>query len=408
MPEVYSYLGGAPSDIASLHSGNDSWQSQSYNNPTVQPYHLVSEASIGAFQVPKHVALLLPLQGSLGASGRAVRNGFLAAYYQAKSAGGQVPKLTILDTSSNDIITLYQQALVKGADFIVGPLSRSNLKKLVYGQKLTVRALALNSGSHYRHRQPYLVQFALSPADEAYQVAEKAWQDGHRYAAIIAPDNVWGRSLAKAFARQWQAVGGRLVAEVSYKNRRSLNADIKSLLNVDRSETREKNLEKVLHQSVHFVPRRRRDIDVIFLAALPNQARQIRPLIKFYYGQGIAIYATSSVYSGIPSSRQDNDLNGVYFCEAPWLLKSPNDLTEPSRSIYQRIVSTWPNQYRHYPKLHLFGADAYRLVGALRYMQERPDAALNGANGALYLSQGRIYRQLSWGVFHQGLAHLMK
>lgn len=46
-----------------------------------------------ADQQPSHIALLLPLSGNLGKSGQAVRDGFMAAYYQTLSKGYEVSTL---------------------------------------------------------------------------------------------------------------------------------------------------------------------------------------------------------------------------------------------------------------------------------------------------------------------------
>jgi len=398
-PEVRSYLDDE-------QDASQSWVNSSFfkSQATESHYDVISQEDINAAQPPRHIALLLPLRGALGASGRAIRNGFLAAYYQSKSARGQVPRLSVLDTSTENITTLYQKALSQGADFIVGPLSQSNLAQLVQEQAIKVPTLALNKVKSDVRSGRELFQFSLSPSDEVYQVVGKAWQTGYRNAAIIAPNTVWGRSIARVFSRQWLRLGGHLLAEVSYKDRTTLSADIKSLLNVDRSEGRKQALEKLLRKPVHFVPRRRHDIDVIFIAALPQQARQIRPLIKFHYAGSIPVYSISSIYKGVPLPRQDRDLDGIRFCEAPWILKAPDDLPESLRMIYQRIMSVWPNQYRHYPKLYMFGVDAYRLTGAIRLMQSNSNLAFEGATGMLSLGGNRIYRQLSWAKFEQGLA----
>src|SRR4051812_10012688 len=73
---------------------------------------------------PQHVALLLPLSGNLASAGQAVKEGFLAAYYASQPR----PELAIefYDTASQaDINSLYQQAQQKGADFVIGPLTKT-------------------------------------------------------------------------------------------------------------------------------------------------------------------------------------------------------------------------------------------------------------------------------------------
>ena len=59
-----------------------------------------------AQQQPKHIALLLPLTGNLASSGQAVREGFMAAYYQTLQKGYEVPTISIIDTEAVSYNTL--------------------------------------------------------------------------------------------------------------------------------------------------------------------------------------------------------------------------------------------------------------------------------------------------------------
>jgi outer membrane PBP1 activator LpoA protein len=100
--------------------------------------------SLAATPAPKNIALLLPLQGKYAALGNAVRNGFLNAYYEqsGKSAGQNI---SFIDTSTGASIgALYQQAIAKGADFVVGPLTKDEVQQLISAGGFNVPTLALN------------------------------------------------------------------------------------------------------------------------------------------------------------------------------------------------------------------------------------------------------------------------
>ena len=356
---------------------------------------------------PNHIALLLPLHGRLGSSGKSIRNGFLSAYYQAKQHDSLVPKITIIDTSKHGVLAAHRQAVQQGADFIVGPLSKHNVSILAdnadQSGEFSIPTLVLNTlGRADAARAPRnWVQFALSPLDEAYQVAERARADNRWRAAIIAPDDAWGQSIARSFAIRWQSLGAQLLVNLAYSNPKRLGTDIKTLLNVNQSESRASQLHKTLREKLRFKPRRRQDIDMIFLVALPRQARQIRPLIKFYYGGSIPVYAISSVYTGVQSPRNDRDLNGVQFCDIPWVLTDLDKMSPQFRDIYQRIVTSWPKHYRRHPKLYAMGIDAYRLVYGVGPMQRNSRVTMHGATGDLYLVNHRIHRLLTWARFDE-------
>ena len=61
-----------------------------------------------------------------------------------------------------------------------------------------------------------LFQFGLSPEDEAKQIAQRAWFDGHNKAAMIYPEGNWGKRVAAAFKQHWEQLGGRVASEQHY------------------------------------------------------------------------------------------------------------------------------------------------------------------------------------------------
>src|SRR3989338_6374254 len=91
---------------------------------------------------PQHIALLLPLSGPLSPYATAIRNGFFTAYYEQKNRTGTAPSISVMDTTGQPIQTVYKTAVAQGADFIVGPLDKTNVTALVNTQVLPVPVLA--------------------------------------------------------------------------------------------------------------------------------------------------------------------------------------------------------------------------------------------------------------------------
>ncbi|AAO91235.1 lipoprotein antigen [Coxiella burnetii RSA 493] len=342
----------------------------------------------------QRIALLLPLEGTFAKQAGAIRNGFLAAYYQAKQRG-PVPTLTVLNTGGKNIKTVYQDALQQGATIIVGPLIKNNLATLVNSHEITIPTLALNTLVSHSNASN-LFQFSLSPVDEATAAAIKMRNDQHNRAIVITPSGEWGSSIAKAFQTQWTSLGGQTTAQLAYGNNASMNNDIRRLLNIDKSEQREHQLRQLLQEKMRFIPRRRKDFDAIFLVANANQARQIVPLLRFYYAGDIPIYTTSAVYS--PSSRpSDNyDIEGVQFSDMPWVL-TPEQLSPSLQQTRERIRALWPRSFERNPRLYALGVDAYNILFELAKLISTPQYRMNGATGTLYLlPTQRVYRQLLW------------
>jgi outer membrane PBP1 activator LpoA protein len=162
------------------------------------------------------------------------------------------------------------------------------------------------------------------------------------------------------------------------------------------SEARAKSLQNAAGTNVAAQPSRRQDIEFIFLAATPQQAQQIKPTLNFQYAGDVPVYATSHVYSASGDVNQYNDMNGIRFCETPWLL----DSSDPLR---QQVVAQWPQAAGSLGRLYAMGVDAYRLAPRLGQLKALPDSRIDGESGSLGMTQTqRVVRQLPWAQFVSG------
>lgn len=132
------------------------------------------------------------------------------------------------------------------------------------------------------------------------------------------------------------------------------------------------------------------------MVAYPTQARQIRPLLRYYYAGNIPVYATSAVYSGTQDTMKDRDLDGIIFCDMPWVFAHPTG----SRN--------WPEQLNSYNRLYALGLDSYALTSQLNQLLLFPAMGVSDKSGVLYLTPyHQIARILSWGQFRQGVAEIL-
>lgn len=374
------------------------WQSDHPRHPASEqlPDSLV-ELTEGVMTQPEHIALILPQSGSLSGAGEAVADGFLAGYFSAKNQGQDVPALSFYDETEGDIRQIVRLAAEDGAEFIIGPLGRDQVFRLENDTGMPVNALALNRTDRRVLSNDQVIQFGLAPEDEARQVARQAWQSGHRIAGQIIPEGDWGGRVGDAFADEWEGLGGELVAREripsSDDGRAYLNR-VKALLAIDQSEQRTINIRSVLSGSVEAEPRRRRDLDFIFMAVNPDQGRQLRPLLNFQYAQDIQILSISSLVA-IGESERDRDLNGIKLVETPWRLSN-----FPEQESLQALDSS---RYQDHARLYALGLDAFHLLPRLGQLQSNPQASYAGRTGTLRLTdEGQIRRELSWAEFVNG------
>lgn len=343
---------------------------------------------------PKSIALLLPLQGEYETPSNTVLNGFVSAYYENLSQGRSLPKIAIYDTSSVPVTEVYNQAVERGADMVIGPLRQSQVEELAAYPRLKVATLSLNRlDSKAAAPTENLVQFGLSALDEVSQIADQAWLKGQTNVLLIAPESGWGLRARRHFIDYWAAKGGTLVDAISYPS--SVNDFTRLLqqpLEIDLSEKRSLALRRTINRSLSATSRRRQDIDLVIVLGYSAKVRQIKPALDFLYAGDIPVYATSHIYSGSQQIELNRDLSGITFSAMPWTLEGymPRPLTPDQRL---------PTAYR---QLYALGYDAF-LLHALLDEMDRPEALpVFGATGLLSLEEGSIKRKEKWAVFEKG------
>lgn len=335
----------------------------------------------------QQVVLLLPLSGNLEPAGIAVKEGFMAA---AQQAGATNMSVEAIDTNEvKPISVAYQRAVAKGASIIIGPLEKKAVTELAAANNLPITVLALNYVKHTQAVVANLYEFGLSPLDEARQAADGAYQAGHRVALAIVPAGAWGDGVSKAFQERWANLGGTQAGALHFKLQDDLSTQIRTTLGISGNGGRVTASQR--HQ----------DFDVVFLAAPPAIARQVKPLLKFYYAGKIPIYATSFIYTGTPQPQLDQDLNGIIFCDIPWVLQS-------GQTLSLQLASQNPRNFAQNSRLYALGVDAYRLVTQLNDIRASSGVYIKGATGNLYLAkEQRFLRKLPWAIFRHGLPEIL-
>lgn len=355
---------------------------------------------------PQRIAVLLPLSGRYGQAARAVMQGIAAAFY-SEMEQGHAPLIQVYDLGeqAEDAATHYTRAVADGAQVVIGPLTKPALHALAQLPELPVPVLSLNYVDTADPRPTNLYQFGLSPEDEAAQVAERASLDNRHRAVALVPSGSWGQRLLGAFDHRYQALGGEvLVAEAYAPTGADFSAPIKHALLIDQSEGRYQALKKTLRRDIKFTPRRRQDVEMVFMAAFPRQARLLRPQLRFYYAGDLQVYATSHVYTGNPDPMADRDMDGIVFCDMPWNLEPQG---EPA-AFRARMEELFPAQTRQAPRLVALGLDAYGLVPRLKRLAARPFERYAGYSGGLSMdANGVIHRQLRWARLRAGRPELL-
>src|SRR5471032_2945089 len=352
----------------------DNWRAQNPKHPAALQLPLpLTKLKELASQPLSKIALLLP-----------------------QEAGQKPPAIVFYDSSKlTSMDEFYRKAQADGVQLVVGPLEKPLVKQLSAHPQLPITTLALNY-SEGEQGPAQLFQFGLAAEDEAREVSRRARADGLHRAAIMVPKGEWGDRVLRAFSQDWQANGGSIVATERVDQPVQLAQQIADMFQLRQSEARAKSLQNAAGTNVAAQPSRRQDIEFIFLAATPQQAQQIKPTLNFQYAGDVPVYATSHVFSATGDQNQYNDMNGIRFCETPWLL----DANDPLR---KQVTAQWPQANGALGRLYAMGVDAYRLAPRLGQLKALPDSRIEGLSGSLSMDpQQRVERQLPWAQFVSG------
>ena len=376
------------------------WRDANRSHPA---WTVLGEFDVDDFErleYPRQIALLLPLSGRAEAAGTAVQNGFMGAYFSTASSLDEQQVVRVYDIAAEGgASAAYQTAVTDGAEFVVGPLMKSNVIELANDSLVPVPVLTLNYLPDETLPPPGLFQFALAPEDEASSVAQRALGDGHTRAVALVPNNDWGRRVLRSFATEFEGRGGRLLDHRSYTpDDRDFSTEIENLMGLSGSVQRYRRLRSNLGGTLQFDPRRRQDAEFIFLATAAGPGRLLKSQLKFHYAGDLPTYSTSLVNA--MDGRSDADLNGVMFADVPWLI-SPQPWIQYLPGLY---AEHWPEE-RRLARLHAMGFDAYNLIASLYANQHGEAIDVDGATGRLFIDQnGRVHRELAWAQFQRGEA----
>ncbi|QEM81337.1 penicillin-binding protein activator [Halomonas binhaiensis] len=364
-------------NIDQLFTQLDDWRVANTDHPANRrmPKQITAMRDLRGKQVTK-IAVMLPESGPLAGVADAIEEGIRA---RQKVSGNSGAKLAFLDTSSASLDQLYQTAKGGGAQVVIGPLDKKDVSQLESRSSVPLPTLALNYGEGTSNTTVGLFEYGLSAEDEARQAARRGWQDGHRKASVLVPNNDWGQRVGEAFWNEWKALGGEVASAVRYSPSAPATDSTRRAVSEPRP-------------------------DMLFLLALPDYARQVRPTLQYYNALKLPVYATSHLYEGRPQPNLDRDLDGVQFLDIPWQIPDAavgGAEALPFYASYQQLRSEDnPGTFR----LKAMGVDAYELARRLPQYEAIPQTRMQGATGMLGGNgDGRIYRELPWAVFVNGV-----
>ena len=344
---------------------------------------------------PLRIAVLLPFTGPLQGAAEALRDGLLAAQFEAQRQGYAGSALRFFDTRAADLPRAYGQALSFQPDQLLGPLDReavSALDALRQDETQAPPLLALNRPSE--GSAPTLWSYALEPEIEGEQLANQNWRAGHRRLLILHDEAPWAQRLALAASTHFEALGGIVARRQPFSPNEDLGATVAAALLVEEGEARSQALRRVLRVPLETEPRRRQDVDSVLLIAEPLQGQTLKSALAYYFAGDLPVWASSQGLASDLSATALKDLESVTFSLTPWQLAQG----DPAG---QRLRAAFPEAEGALGLLYALGVDAWRLAQWQRYAP--PGLPFPGLTGLLSQTEDqRWVRTLRLATIERG------
>ena len=385
------------------------WRSKWFDHPAFQLLPTKLLPLNDATWQPQHVALLLPLTGPLARAGRAVRDGFIAAYLQWPASPPEtfaVPqretfaapqretfaamqrhefRISVYDSAASPIPVIYEQILASGVDLIVGPLSKralSNINDL--NPELPV--LGLNYLEAHVLPAENLLQLGLAIEDEIDTLLDRLLSDGVDRLIIFHNGDGWSLRAVARLKAQWPFH----TTVQAFDDIKTVTESVGRAMGVEASSERHAELTKLLNLELEFLPRARGDVEAIVALVSNLEATALVPALKFHFANNLPVYASSQSVQHDRSQSLDA-LNGFRVSELPWKL-----FDDP---LYEAMAEVFALENNPFAALYALGVDAFRVSDRLPTFARSSSAHLLGSTGILSLGRDRrFHRELAWGV----------
>ncbi|OTA17542.1 penicillin-binding protein activator LpoA [Xenorhabdus vietnamensis] len=290
----------------------------------------------------------------------------------------------VYDTNSQPLTTLLAQAEQDGVTLVVGPLLKPNVEQLAQIET-PLNILALNE-LDVPKTQSNICYFSLSPEDEAKNAAMHIWQQQKRSPLVLVPRTELGTRVAKAFAEEWQKLGGQTTLQQTFGTPSEMRQSMNRGIGIRLSGT------PVISTSSATAP-----VDAIYIIATANELTTIKPMIDMAISsrKKPALYTSSRSNTSGSGPDFRLEMDGMQFSDIPLL-------TGANVTLMQQAAKKFLNDYSQI-RLYAMGIDAWSLANQFTQMRQEMGFRLNGASGELSVTDNcTILRQLPWMRFNNG------
>ena len=306
------------------------------------------------------IAVLMPLSGKLAGYGDAFRHGIMMAQREQ----GLNSSIKYYDVNGTDAKAVYDQAVNDGAQFVIGPLTKDDVSKIITSGT-TVPTLAINSFDYVSSNNAFF--FAITPENEGAQAAQKIFNDGKRTPLLMIPDTEKGNRIITGFQQKW------------FENNEYSKLTIKRFKNKN-------EVTKAIQDSFEDSTS---NIDAVYICGTAMEASMIKSQIQVNYPSGDrSFYITGNSNPGNLKAPVTKNMKGMYLGDMPWLIED----SELKQTIKESLDTSNMNTLIFFA----LGYDSITIVPHIKSMVDN-NIPVNGLTGRLTVGKnGKVVNESYW------------
>ena len=307
-----------------------------------------------------HIAVIMPFSGKLATYGDAFRQGIVMAQREK----GLTSSIRYYDSNSGDVTAVYNTAVEDGAGFVIGPLTKENVSKIM-AAGVRVPTLAINTFDRFSTDNAYF--YALTPEHEGAQAARKIRRDGRQLPLLLVPDTDKGTRIINGFVRKWAELTGSSgdVVVKRFRNKQDANLAIEQGMSYS-------------------------GIDAVYICGSAIETSLIKTQIEGSFPGDRGYYITSNSNPGNLKASVTRKMTGMNLGDMPWLLEDyalKSDISDSLDSSNINVLTFFA-----------LGYDSVTLAPELSSMAGS-HRSIDGLTGTITVSEdGKVLNDFSWVV----------
>ena len=304
------------------------------------------EVTFNINNLPKQINVFYLNSNIDGQNSSPFLQGITDNYYYYKEKIGYVPELNFIDFSDN--VNCLKSITLLRESFSIGLLLNQDyplLSNNCYQKFQETKGLVITINKIMNLRDRGLRTLNINREVDIKNLLYVAKNNGDTRAIIIDDSTTRDKALVE---KTWKNMGGEIVSSVSSEKKTSSQKLLSEILLLEQSKIRSRKLSRIIGLQINSEPRKREDIDSMFLSTSLQIARSLKPALEYNFADNINVYLIPSWLEEEYLKDNELDLEKVIISEMPFLLNT--------NTSSQKINPT--NKSRNYA----IGYDAYELA----------------------------------------------